>query len=72
MKGGDLSPASYNPRKISPEQLKALGDALKVFGDLGGIVRNRKTGNLVGGHQRVKSLDPAWPIKAISEREGWK
>ncbi|MEN6422838.1 MAG: hypothetical protein ABFD76_12925, partial [Smithella sp.] len=26
------------------------------------IVVNVKTGNLVGGHQRVKNLDPSWPI----------
>lgn len=63
MKVGDLRPAEYNPRKISDAQSKALKQALEVFGDLGGIIFNRRTGNLVGGHQRVKTLDASWPIK---------
>lgn len=58
----DLRPAGYNPRVITADKLKMLNDAMKEFGDLGGIVFNVKTGRLVGGHQRVKNLDPAWPI----------
>jgi len=63
MKAGDLKPAGYNPRQITDEQAAALKKALEVFGDLGGIVFNRATGNLVGGHQRVKQIDPSWPIE---------
>lgn len=59
-----LHPAPYNPRKISDEQLAILGKTLAEFGDLSGIVVNRTTGNLVGGHQRLKHLDPKWPIMA--------
>lgn len=62
MKVKDLKPADYNPRKISEAQLARLGHAMAKFGDLGGIVLNVRTGNLVGGHQRVKHLDPKWPI----------
>ena len=69
VKVGDLRQATYNPRKITKEQLARLGRALKEFGDLGGIVYNRRTGNLVGGHQRVKHLDPAWPIKVDHDVE---
>ncbi len=57
-----LKPAEYNPRTISEAQLKALAKSLAEFGDLSGIVFNRKTGNLVGGHQRTKTLDPSWQI----------
>lgn len=64
MKVGDLRGADYNPRKISEADLASLKQRLEVFGDLGGIVFNRKTGNLIGGHQRVKTLDPSWPIFA--------
>jgi DNA modification methylase len=35
---------------------------MERFGDLGGIVFNVRTGHLVGGHQRIKELDPAWRI----------
>gem|GEM_PF-2566928 len=56
MKLKELKPADYNPRKISDEQLSMLKKALEEFGDLSGIVFNRRTGNLVGGHQRLKCL----------------
>jgi hypothetical protein len=58
----NLSPAPYNPRKITEKQLVMLKKSMVEFGDLSGIVKNVKTGNLVGGHQRVKNLDPSWPI----------
>jgi hypothetical protein len=57
-KAGDLAEAPYNPRVITDAQLGRLGKALERFGDLGGIVFNRRTGNLVGGHQRVKKFGP--------------
>src|SRR4051812_26037841 len=63
MKVSDLRGAEYNPRKITTDQEKALKQSLELFGDLGGIVFNQKSGNLVSGHQRVKQLDPKWPIK---------
>ena len=58
----DLRPSDYNPRQISDSQLLMLKNSLEEFGDLSGIVVNRKTGNIVGGHQRIKVLDPSWPI----------
>jgi|GEM_PF-3102632 len=57
-----LKPAAYNPRRISRDQLQALARAMAEFGDLSGIVYNRRTGPLVGGHQRAKNLDKSWPI----------
>lgn len=58
----DLKPSPYNPRRISDEQLGRLRQAMEEFGDLSGIVRNVRSGRLVGGHQRVKNLDSKWPI----------
>lgn len=49
----DLKPNPKNPRKITDKKLKALKKSLEEFGDLGGIVFNRRTGNLLGGHQRI-------------------
>lgn len=57
-----LTPAAYNPRKITEDRLELLGRSMKRFGDLSGVVLNLTTGNLVGGHQRVKHFDPDWPI----------
>ena len=62
MKINDLKPASYNPRKITDEKLEMLKKSLTEFGDLSGIVYNRRTGTLIGGHQRLKTFDPSWPI----------
>lgn len=62
MKIKDLKAAEYNPRKITEKQLSMLKKSMDEFGDLSGIVVNVKTGNMVGGHQRVKNLDPSWPI----------
>ncbi len=71
MKIKDLKPADYNPRKITSEKLTMLKKALTEFGDLSGIVYNRRTQRLVGGHQRVKTFDKSWEItkmKAADKR----
>lgn len=52
----DLKPNERNPRTISDAKLGMLKKAIAEFGDLSGIVFNRRTGQLVGGHQRVKVL----------------
>ena len=57
-----------NPRKISEHDLETLKHSMKEFGDLGGIVFNLTTGHVVGGHQRLKNLDPKWKITRRSER----
>ena len=52
----DLSPAPYNPRRISPAAGAGLRASLSTFGDIAGIVWNSRTGHLVCGHQRVAEL----------------
>lgn len=54
-----LKPAGYNPRVISSGRLKQLDSSINTFGDLSGIVFNVRTGNLVSGHQRMKTLKSA-------------
>lgn len=56
MKLDDLTPADYNPRTISDEAYEGLGNSIVRFGMLDHIVWNRRTGNIVGGHQRYKQL----------------
>lgn len=58
----DLAPNPKNPRRITKDAKAALDAAMKRFGDLGVIVKNVRTGKLIGGHQRVSLLDPKWPI----------
>jgi hypothetical protein len=53
----DLVPAGYNPRTISPEALAGLGESIGRFGLVQPIIVNARTGNVVGGHQRLKILE---------------
>lgn len=52
----DLNPASYNPRKISKEELELLRASIDKYGCVELIIWNERTGNIVGGHQRLKVL----------------
>lgn len=56
MKLSDLKPAPYNPRTMTEESAIALQTSLSEFGDISGIVWNKKTGHLVAGHQRMDAL----------------
>lgn len=38
-------------------QAKRLRDGIKMHGLVGGIIWNKRTGNIVGGHQRIQQLD---------------
>ncbi len=53
---GKWKAAPYNPRAIGPEALAGLRTSLETFGDLSGIVVNRRTGHIVCGHQRLQAL----------------
>ncbi len=53
----ELAPAPYNPRQISPEALAGLRGSVERFGLVEPIVFNRRTGRVVGGHQRLKVLE---------------
>jgi hypothetical protein len=64
LKASSLRHNPANPRVITDDQLAALKSAMIEFGDLSGLVVNLTTGNLVGGHQRVKILGDA-PIKVL-------
>lgn len=48
-----LSATKRNPRTISSAQRLRLKKSLSEFGDLGGVVFNRRSKELVGGNQRV-------------------
>lgn len=53
----DIKNAEYNPRRISESAKVKLREALEKHGLVEPVVWNRKTGNLVGGHQRLEQLD---------------
>lgn len=54
-----LNPAEYNPRKnLKPgdKEYEKLKRSLEEFGYVEPVVWNKTTGNVVGGHQRLKVL----------------
>jgi DNA modification methylase len=55
-KVADLVPADYNPRNISERALAGLSESVRRFGLVQPIIVNERTGNVVGGHQRRKTL----------------
>lgn len=52
-----LKGADYNPRYLSDRARVKLKESLSRVGLVQPIVWNKKTGNIVGGHQRIKMLD---------------
>jgi len=53
----EIQNAPYNPRKIGDNEQKKLRKSLKIHGLVETLVFNKRTGNLVGGHQRLSQLD---------------
>lgn len=56
---GKLNPAKYNPRKdLKPgdPEYEKLKRSIETFGYVEPIIWNKSTGNIVGGHQRLKIL----------------
>ena len=49
--------AEYNPRIMDKDAKKHLRKSLQTSGLVSAPTWNRRTGNLVGGHQRVEQLD---------------
>ncbi len=45
-----------NPRKIGEERFDKLDSSLQRLGDLGGVVVNLNTNEIIGGNQRVKTF----------------
>lgn len=56
MRLAELTPAGYNPRRIAPANRQALRASLEEFGVVQDVVWNKRTGNIVGGHQKFDIL----------------
>lgn len=52
-----IESAPYNPRKITPAAKRQLRDNIERVGLVEPLIWNKRTGNLVGGHQRLSILD---------------
>jgi ParB-like chromosome segregation protein Spo0J len=49
--------APYNPRKITKEAKKTIKEGLENHGLVAPLTWNKRTGNLVSGHQRIAQID---------------
>ena len=54
---GDVKNAPYNPRRISDEARARLKKKIEEVGLVNVLVWNKRSGNLVSGHQRLSILD---------------
>lgn len=55
----EIKPAEYNPRtdlKPGDKEYERLKTSLSTFGLVEPLIWNKRTGNLVGGHQRLKII----------------
>lgn len=71
-----IHPASYNPRKITPEAFEELKGSLKTLGFILPIIVNRENMTIVAGHQRTKAAKavgiselPVYYVEGISLTE---
>ena len=64
--------AGYNPRKITSEAKAKLRKNLNAMGLMGGIVWNKRTGNLVSGHQRLTLLDEDYKYNKETKENDYK
>lgn len=53
----DIKKAKYNPRIMDTDNSKRLQSGIEDVGLVVPLVWNKRTGNLVGGHQRLTVLD---------------
>ncbi len=59
LKAAEIKAAEYNPRRdLQPEdaEYKKLRRSIEEFGYIEPIIWNERSGNVVGGHQRLKVL----------------
>ena len=54
---GDIKNAPYNPRIMDAKAKKRLRANISKHGLVASLTWNKRTGNLVGGHQRLEQLD---------------
>jgi hypothetical protein len=64
----ELKANPMNPRTMDKHDFKALIESIRTFGDLSGIVLNRTTGQLVGGHQRIEAFKKLGGKPVITEQ----
>lgn len=63
-----IKPAAYNPRKkLRPQdpEYQRIKRSIQTFGMVDPLVWNKRSGNLVGGHQRLKILRDEFGVSEV-------
>lgn len=66
---GKINFAPYNQRDKDAKVIEKLKENFKRVGFLGGISWNPLTGNLIGGHKRLETLDLIYNYDGTKEKE---
>lgn len=66
---GKINFAPYNPRNKDAKVIEKLKENFKRVGFLGGISWNPLSGNLIGGHKRLETLDLIFGYDGTKEKE---
>ena len=66
VKRADLKGAPYNPRHMNDIERAKLKKGLQQHGMVSPVTWNKRTGNVVGGHQRLSQLDALAKTKDYS------
>ncbi len=56
VKVDSVNEAPYNQMEITDEELEGLENSMQRFGCVDLLVLNKRSNNIVGGHQRLKIL----------------
>jgi DNA modification methylase len=65
--GKSMKSYHRNPRQITKKQLDHLADTLSRLGDLGGIVHNITTDEIIGGNQRARVFGEKSGVEIIEK-----
>jgi hypothetical protein len=63
----DLKANPKNPRTVTEERLALLKRTVAEFGDISGIIFNKKTKHLVGGHRRIEIIPKDSPVQIVKQ-----
>jgi hypothetical protein len=69
MKITEIKKSAINPRKMTKEAQAGLKKSLEMFGDISGIIFNKRTNELIGGNHRWEELLKIYDKKKLELKE---
>ena len=63
----NIQPSSYNPRKMSRDEMNVLSKNLEEFGLVDPLIINLKNNRIIGGHQRYTALQKKYNKEQVTD-----